>query len=200
MSLTNDLGESACAVERVEDVRERARKHTLDLDDLVPRRDRSTKRVDDRETGADVCFVEKISLMFARCVAQAHVSREGTGVALLVGCDDVDPSGDPILIVLRHFGARGCVDDHCVWQVFGVYVIEELFDVCVKRAFVQRVAPTVEKNLPVVKNHLPAVHDAAHSQIDTTFWAQLLKARGELVQKRSADQSGADHADRKSLT
>src|ERR1044071_167948 len=51
-----------------------------------------------------------------------------------------------------------------------------------------------------MKNHLPAVHDAAHSQIDTAFSAQLLNTRSELVQKCSADESCADHTNRKSLT
>ena len=49
--------------------------------------------------------------------------------------------------------------------------------------------------MPVVKDHLPAVHDAAHSQIDAAFRCAAPEYESELVQKRAADQPGADHAD-----
>ena len=92
--------------------------------------------MNDRESGADVCFVKKVSLMFARCVAQANVRRQWSGVALFVGCDDVDPSRHPTLIVLWQLAACRCVDNDCVRQVFGVNVVDELFDVGIRRTFI----------------------------------------------------------------
>jgi hypothetical protein len=199
-SFADDLREIARTIERVEDVRKSAREHTLDLDDLITCFNQTAKRVNDREPGADICFVKKVSLVFASRFAEAAVSSEWSGVTLLVRCDDVDASRHPTLVVLWQLAARRCVDDHCMWQVIGLYVIDEFFEIGIRSTFIQLTAPTVEKKLSVMKYHLPAVHDAAHSQVDTAFGAQFLNPSGELVQKRSTNQSCADHTDRKSLT
>ena len=38
--------------------------------------------------------------------------------------------------MLGQFTARRCVDDHRVRQVFGVYVVDELFEVGIGRTFI----------------------------------------------------------------
>src|SRR5829696_2307324 len=86
-----------------------------------------------------------------------------------------------------------------MWQVSGVYVIDERFDVRFRSARVQFVAPLVQVDLAVVKDHLAAVHDTAYAQVNTALSAELLDTSSELIEKCATDESGADHSDRKRL-
>ena len=58
------------------------------------------QRVDDWQARADVCFVEKVTLLFASSFSQAAIGSKRSGVTLLVWSDDVDASREPGFVVL----------------------------------------------------------------------------------------------------
>src|SRR4030095_5373564 len=140
-----------------------------------------------------------VPLMFAGGVVQAPVGSEGPGVPLLVRGDDIDSSGQPAFVVTGQFSTRRSIDKHCVWQVSSVHMIDEAFQVGFSRARAQLIFPALEDKLTIVKHHLAAVHDAAHSQVYAPQRPEVLHTAAELAKESAADESGTDHSDRKSL-
>src|SRR5688572_15704079 len=105
----------------------------LDFDDFISRFYKAAKRLNYRQTGADVCFVQEIPLMLAGGFAQAAICSEWSCITLLVGRDDVDALREPALVVKWQFGTGSCVDQHGVWQMSGVDVVDKTFKVRLSR-------------------------------------------------------------------
>src|SRR6266436_2870738 len=70
MSSPHDCGKGLGAVERVEEVRERAGKNSFDANYGVARVEQIAERVNDRQPRTDVRFVKKISAGLSNGVAQ----------------------------------------------------------------------------------------------------------------------------------
>src|SRR6266508_963386 len=86
-----------------------------------------------------------------------------------------------------------------MWQVSGVHVFDEPFDIRLGGARAQLVVPPLQVKLPVVQEHLATVHDATHPQVYAPPRSERHHTSAELTKKGTADQPRADHSDGEGL-
>src|SRR5437762_13230735 len=80
-----------------------------------------------------------------------------------------------------------------------VHVLEEPFEVCLDSARAQSVIPSRQVKLPIMNEHLSAVHDATHPQVYAPLRPKGNRTSAELPKKGAADEPRADHSDGEGL-
>ena len=169
MGGAHDFGEGFRAVERVEEVRKRAGKNSFDTNYRVARVEQIAKRVNNRQPGADVRFVKKISARLTHCVVQFLIFIKRSRISFLVRGDDVESALEPRFILARQLGAGGRVNDDCVRQVTGVNVFHKPRQVRLSITSFQPIGPSFQIQMTIVQEHPAAVHYSAHAQIDAAL-------------------------------
>src|SRR6185437_14788211 len=171
----------------------------LDAREVIAGLAQVAQRLNDRQAGTDVGFVEKVGAALAPRLPQAAIESHVGTVGFLVRRDDMDTGGEPLRIVPCHLRAGRAVDQNAVWQVLYEDVLDERLHVRGSLALLVLRAPPVQRHTRVREHHPLRPQQPAYAQVELGLSVQALALRGDLVQQDPADRARTDHADGQSV-